>query len=114
MEVLKHTSPQAEARAPKPVPWNTDPSSSARMAFIAKRPGEMLGEEADGFKHGSRFYRVLNHNLLHNLNPWASGKRLRKRLGLRSRAGLADPEGNSLDHFAPEAVLEAFEDFLAL
>src|SRR5436309_15646552 len=34
MEVLKHTSPQAEARAPKPSPRNTEPSSRAKTAFI--------------------------------------------------------------------------------
>ncbi|HEX9048094.1 MAG TPA: hypothetical protein VF988_13800 [Verrucomicrobiae bacterium] len=34
MEVLKQTSPQADALAPKPAPWKTEPSSSAKIAFI--------------------------------------------------------------------------------
>ena len=34
MDVLKQTSPQAEVFAPKPSPWKTEPSSSARIAFI--------------------------------------------------------------------------------
>src|SRR6266536_5309166 len=44
MDVLKQTSPQAEARAPKPSPWNTELSSRARIAFIVRqRPRAMLG-----------------------------------------------------------------------
>src|SRR6266568_2585416 len=44
MAVLKQTSPQAEARAPKPSPWNTELSSRARIAFIVRqRPRAMLG-----------------------------------------------------------------------
>src|SRR5580692_10614482 len=35
MDVLKQTSPQAEAGAPNPSPWNTEPSSRAKIAFIA-------------------------------------------------------------------------------
>src|ERR1700722_300572 len=34
MEVLKQTSPQAWARAPKPRPGKTEPSSRAKIAFI--------------------------------------------------------------------------------
>jgi hypothetical protein len=36
MEVLKHTSPQDVARAPNPWPWNVEPSSRAKIAFIQK------------------------------------------------------------------------------
>src|SRR5438874_12605979 len=45
MEVLKQTSPQAEAGAPKPWPWNTEPSSRARIAFIQHECQIMLGQE---------------------------------------------------------------------
>src|SRR5438876_6436068 len=45
MEVLKQTSPQAEAVAPKPGPRKTEPSSRARIAFMNSRYRKRVGHE---------------------------------------------------------------------
>src|ERR1043166_7916197 len=65
MEVLKQTSPQAEARAPKPSPRKIEPSSRARIAFMnAQFPKQARRdkEESKGKRKGgnaAKLYRKI-------------------------------------------------------
>src|ERR1700683_3781778 len=63
MEVLKQTSPQACARAPKPRPRNTEPSSRAKIASITAIKNQEPRLKKEKTKSAKRNFAFLERAL---------------------------------------------------